>query len=70
MDKQQYHAVGKIYERKDGVAKVTGQEVFASDVVIPRMLYGRVLKKPLSPCIHQKYRYKCCRENGSHLHYR
>jgi xanthine dehydrogenase molybdenum-binding subunit len=46
MEKPQYHAVGKIYERKDGIGKVTGQEVFASDVVLPRMLHGRVLRSP------------------------
>jgi xanthine dehydrogenase molybdenum-binding subunit len=44
MEKQQYHAVGKIYERKDGIAKVTGQEVFASDVALPRMLHARILR--------------------------
>lgn len=44
MERQQYHAVGKIYERKDGMAKVTGQEVYASDVVLSRMLHGRILR--------------------------
>ena len=46
MEKQSYHAVGKIYERKDGIAKVTGQEIYASDLVLPRMLIGRVLRSP------------------------
>jgi len=46
MEKPQYHAVGKISERKDGIAKVTGQEIYASDVVLPRMLYSRVLRSP------------------------
>jgi xanthine dehydrogenase molybdenum-binding subunit len=46
MDKSQFHAVGKIYERKDGIGKVTGQELFASDLMLPRMLYGRVLRSP------------------------
>jgi xanthine dehydrogenase molybdenum-binding subunit len=46
MEKPQYHAVGKFSERKDGIAKVTGQEIYASDVVIPRMLYGRILRSP------------------------
>ena len=46
MEKQQYHAVGKIYERKDGIAKVMGQEIYASDVVLPRMLYARILRSP------------------------
>ena len=46
MEKSQYHVVGKISERKDGIAKVTGQEIYASDVVLPRMLYGRTLRSP------------------------
>ena len=46
MEKPQYHAVGRISERKDGIAKVTGQEIYASDVVLPRMLYARVLRSP------------------------
>ena len=46
MEKAQYHAVGKISERKDGIAKVTGQEVYTSDVVLPRMLHGRILRSP------------------------
>jgi xanthine dehydrogenase molybdenum-binding subunit len=44
MEKPEYHAVGKVSERKDGIAKVTGQEIYASDVVLPRMLYGRILR--------------------------
>jgi len=46
MEKPQYHAVGKVSERKDGIAKVTGQEIYSSDVVLPRMLYGRILRSP------------------------
>src|SRR5512139_1236964 len=48
MEKPQYHAVGKVYERKDGIAKVTGQEIFASDVVLPRMLHRRLLRSPFA----------------------
>jgi xanthine dehydrogenase molybdenum-binding subunit len=36
--------LGKNTIRKDGVAKVTGREMFASDMSLPNMLYGRVLK--------------------------
>jgi len=46
MEKPAYHAVGKIYERKDGIAKVTGQEMYASDIVLPRMLHARVVRSP------------------------
>ena len=44
MEKQSYHAVGKQAIRKDGFAKVTGQEIYTSDVTLPRMLHARVLR--------------------------
>jgi xanthine dehydrogenase molybdenum-binding subunit len=43
-----YRVLGKKTIRKDGVAKVTGQEIFASDVSIPGMFHARVLKSPYS----------------------
>jgi xanthine dehydrogenase molybdenum-binding subunit len=36
--------LGKKTIRKDGIAKVTGKEIFASDLSFPNMLIGRVLK--------------------------
>ena len=41
-----YRVLGKKTIRKDGVAKVTGQEIFASYVSIPGMFHARVLKSP------------------------
>lgn len=46
MDDQQYHAIGKTSIRKDGIAKVTGQEIYTTDVVLPRMLHARILRSP------------------------
>jgi len=46
MEKPQYHAIGKKSVRKDGIAKVIGQEAYTSDVVLPRMLHARVLRSP------------------------
>jgi len=46
MEKQFHHSVGKQSIRKDGFAKVTGQEIYTSDVIIPRMLQARVLRSP------------------------
>ena len=43
---QEYHAVGKRTPRKDGLAKVTGREIYPSDVFLPNMLYARVLRSP------------------------
>ncbi len=41
-----YTVVGHDTPRKDGVAKVTGREMFASDLALPGMLHARVLKSP------------------------
>ncbi|MBM4340346.1 MAG: xanthine dehydrogenase family protein molybdopterin-binding subunit [Deltaproteobacteria bacterium] len=46
MKDQQYHAIGKTSIRKDGIAKVTGQEIYTTDVVLPRMLHARVIRSP------------------------
>jgi xanthine dehydrogenase molybdenum-binding subunit len=46
MEKPQYHAIAKRSIRKDGIAKVIGQEAYTSDVVLPRMLHARVLRSP------------------------
>jgi xanthine dehydrogenase molybdenum-binding subunit len=46
MESQPYHAIGKRLARKDGISKVTGQEIYTSDIALPRMLYGRVLRSP------------------------
>src|SRR4030042_3005877 len=46
MDNPQYHAIGKPSIRKDGIAKVTGQELYTTDVSLPRMLHARVLRSP------------------------
>src|SRR4030042_380528 len=41
---QQYSVLGKDTQRKDGWAKVTGAEKFASDLSLPGMLHVRILK--------------------------
>lgn len=46
MLKPAFRVIGKKTVRKDGIAKVTGYEKFASDIYLPNMLYARVLKSP------------------------
>ncbi|MCO5171308.1 MAG: molybdopterin-dependent oxidoreductase [Planctomycetes bacterium] len=41
-----FNVVGKARRRVDGRAKVTGQTRFADDLVLPRMLYMRLLRSP------------------------
>ena len=38
--------IGQARRRVDARAKVTGQTRFADDVVLPRMLYGKLLRSP------------------------
>src|SRR5574339_32551 len=40
--------IGKARRRVDARAKVTGQTKFADDIVLPRMLYARLLRSPVS----------------------
>lgn len=39
--------IGKPRRRVDGRAKVTGQTAFADDIMLPRMLYGKLLRATL-----------------------
>ena len=46
MEEQAFHTVGKVTPRKDGVARVTGQEQYTVDLSLPHMLHGRILSSP------------------------
>jgi len=43
----EFSVIGKARRRVDGRAKVTGQTVFADDVVLPRMLHCKLLRSPV-----------------------
>lgn len=42
----EYAVVGKRIPKLDGLAKVTGSARFSSDIILPRMLYGKILRSP------------------------
>ena len=44
--KRSFRVLGKKTIRKDGIAKVTGQEKYTSDIILPNMLHARMLKSP------------------------
>jgi CO/xanthine dehydrogenase Mo-binding subunit len=46
MSKDAFKVLGKITPRKDGMARVTGQERYVSDMTLPRMLHGRIVSSP------------------------
>ena len=39
-----FHAVGKRARKVEGLAKVTGRAVYADDLTLPRMLFGKLLR--------------------------
>jgi xanthine dehydrogenase molybdenum-binding subunit len=41
-----FKIVGQVTPRKDGIARVTGQERYTVDVTLPHMLHGRILSSP------------------------
>jgi aldehyde oxidoreductase len=42
----EYPVVGKEYRRSDAIDKVTGHAKYAEDMVLPGMLYGKILRSP------------------------
>lgn len=43
----EYSVVGKRLPRLEGVSKATGEAFYTDDLVLPRMLYGKILRSPL-----------------------
>ncbi|RMF96635.1 MAG: hypothetical protein D6734_03455 [Candidatus Schekmanbacteria bacterium] len=44
--KDKYNVVGKSHPRLDGVYKASGRSQFADDVILPGMLYGKIVRSP------------------------
>jgi xanthine dehydrogenase molybdenum-binding subunit len=38
--------IGKSYPRSDGLEKVTGKALFVTDMKVPDMLIGKILRSP------------------------
>ena len=51
MTARTFDVVGRQTRRLDGVAKVTGQEVYSSDVTLPNMLYAVVVRSPYAHAV-------------------
>jgi len=41
---EKYSVIGKSLPRVDGVIKAAGEAKFTADMVLPRMLYGKILR--------------------------
>ena len=46
MVKNKFNTIGHVAHRKDGISKVTGGEIYSSDVSFPGMLHARVVRSP------------------------
>ncbi len=46
MSEKKFFSVGRDTQKKDGFGKVTGAEIFSCDVILPGMLFARVLRSP------------------------
>ena len=46
MAKRELKYVGRSVARVDGIEKVTGKAKFVGDLVVPGMLYGKILRSP------------------------
>ncbi len=51
MENQRFQILGRDLPRKDGVARVTGQERYTVDLSLPRMLHGRVVASPYAHAV-------------------
>ena len=45
-EKTRFDTIGKPRRRVDGRAKAIGQQLFADDLVLPRMLHAKLLRSP------------------------
>ena len=55
---EEFRVVGKSHRKIDGVAKATGEAVYADDIQLPRMLHAKIIRCPhphasgYSSCVH------------------
>ena len=48
LSNQEFNAVGSRPIRHDGADKVTGRALYSADILLPGLLYGKVLRSPHS----------------------
>lgn len=65
MEKKEYSSVGRVTRRKDGMARVTGQEKYTSDISLPHMLHARVLRSPYPHAIIKRIDTKAAEKAGA-----
>jgi len=58
----EYKVVGKSFPRRDVAWKVYGTDAFVTDISVPRMLHGRVIRPPRAACVAESIDEKSIRE--------
>lgn len=51
MSKENYSVIGKSVDKKDVLGKVTGKALFAADIMLDNMVYGKVLRSSVPSAI-------------------
>ena len=54
---REFTEVGRSIPRRDGAAKVTGRAQYTDDIVLPRMVYGKILRSPYAHAKIKKIDY-------------
>lgn len=67
MSEKHYHVLGIDLPRKDGAARVTGKELYPSDVSIPGMLYGKILRSPHPHAVVKRIDFSRAEEMGAQV---
>jgi len=57
----EYRVVGKSFPRRDVAWKVYGTDAFVTDISVPGMLHGRVIRAPRAACVAEKVDEKSIR---------
>ena len=50
MKQSEFTIIGKPIPRVDGLIKTKGEALYTPDMSLPGMLYGKLLRSPLSSC--------------------
>ena len=67
MSEKHYHVLGKNLPRKDGIARVTGRDLYPSDISLPGMLHGKILRSPHPHAVVKRIDFSRAEEMGAQV---
>ncbi len=65
MARKNYYFLGKDFPRKDGAARAMGKEVYPSDIFLPGMWYGKVLRSPYPHAVIRNIDFTKAEKSGA-----